>query len=91
MKTFLCKSILLLCCCCCQTFAQKVIYASEYGVKPNTQQDMALPIRKALDACQKMHAQKLILPQGRIDIWSNDAEKEHYIFQIVPKTIRYPK
>lgn len=75
MKTFLCKSILLLYCCCCQTFAQKVIYASEYGVKPNTQQDMALPIRKALDACQKMHAQKLILPQGRIDIWSNDAEK----------------
>src|SRR2546428_7645401 len=56
-------------------FSQKIIKASDYGVKSNSFQDAAPGIRKAIEACKASGSAVLLLPGGRIDVWPEKAVK----------------
>ncbi|WP_185955276.1 right-handed parallel beta-helix repeat-containing protein [Solitalea koreensis] len=56
-------------------FGQKIIKASDFGVKSNSYKDAAPGIRKAIEACKKSRSSVLMLPGGRIDIWPEKAVK----------------
>lgn len=59
---------------------QRIIKASDYGVRPNSYENAASGIRRALEACQAGDGAVLVLPGGRIDIWPEGAVKrELYI------------
>jgi polygalacturonase len=59
---------------------QRVIQASDFGVKANSFKNAALPIQRAIAACKAAGNATLLLPGGRIDVWPEGAEKrELYI------------
>lgn len=60
--------------------AQKIIFATDFGVKSNSFENASLAICKALDACKATKNATLVLPGGRIDLWAEGAVKrELYI------------
>ncbi len=62
-------------------FGQTIISAADYGVKANSFENAAVPLQKAIEACQRNgNAVVLSLPGGRIDVWPENAPKrELYI------------
>src|SRR5205809_3694165 len=62
------------------TSGQTVIKASGFGVKPNSFENAAPAIRKAIEACKAAGASILSLPSGRIDVWPEGAvDRELFI------------
>ncbi|HET7897136.1 MAG TPA: hypothetical protein VFL47_05690, partial [Flavisolibacter sp.] len=54
--------------------------AADFGVKPNSFQNAAPGLRKAIEACLSTKAATLLLPGGRIDVWPDGAvQRELYI------------
>ncbi|NEU08177.1 right-handed parallel beta-helix repeat-containing protein [Flavihumibacter sp. R14] len=62
------------------TFCQTVIKAADFGVKPNSNENAAPGLRKAIEVCKASGNAILVLPGGRIDVWPEGAEqRELYI------------
>lgn len=62
------------------SFGQQIVYAIKYGVQPNSHENAAVAIRKAIAACKTKKVSTLLLPGGRIDIWPEGAEqRELYV------------
>ena len=47
-----------------------------FGVRPNSLENASPNIRRAIEACQKKSNAILMLPEGRIDLWPEGAEKK---------------
>jgi polygalacturonase len=63
-----------------QVFAQQKVLLTDFGVKSNSVENACPAIRKAIEACKSMTNTVLLLPEGRIDLWPEGAEKrELYI------------
>ncbi len=61
-------------------YSQVIINASDFGVKSNSTQDMAIPVQNAIAACKTKKNAILVLPGGLINIWPKEAAKrELYI------------
>jgi len=61
-------------------FGQSIVAASDFGVRTNSFENAAEPVKKAIAACRAKKNAVLLLPGGRIDIWPEGAEKrELYI------------
>jgi hypothetical protein len=59
---------------------QKIILASDFGVKSNSFENASPGIRRAIEACKSFKDVTLFLPSGRIDLWPEGAVKrELYI------------
>ncbi|MCU0395498.1 MAG: right-handed parallel beta-helix repeat-containing protein [Chitinophagaceae bacterium] len=57
-----------------------VVHAADFGVKPNSYEDAAAGLQKALAACKRHESSVLVLPGGRIDVWPEEsAKRELYI------------
>jgi len=63
-----------------KSVGQQKVHAINYGLKPNSHENAANAIRKAIAACKTKKISTLLLPGGRIDIWPEGAEhRELYI------------
>lgn len=63
-----------------EVFCQAIMNVSDFGVKPNSFENAAVGIRKAIEACKGKENVVLVLPGGRIDVWPEGAVgRELYI------------
>ncbi|NDW17621.1 right-handed parallel beta-helix repeat-containing protein [Dysgonomonas sp. 216] len=56
----------------------KVINVSEFGVYPNTFQDVTESVKKAIKECKNNPGSTLVFPKGRYDFWDTNAERRKY-------------
>lgn len=54
------------------------ICVSSFGVHPDTYENVVKGVQAAIDACKQTGAKVLSFPEGRYDIWPEDASKAEY-------------
>jgi hypothetical protein len=55
--------------------AQKIILATDFGIKANSFENASPAICKAIESCKSIENATLVLPGGRIDLWPEGAVK----------------
>ena len=58
------------------TYAQKTLQITDFGATPDSWNDAAPAIKKALEACRGQENITLNFPKGRYDLWSSRCESE---------------
>lgn len=56
----------------------KEIHLKDFGILPNTFENIALPLKKILQEVKKYNHVKLVFEKGRYDIWPEHSEQREY-------------
>lgn len=76
------KYFLLLCFIlfACYVKANRIdtVYVSDFGVLPNTYENVVTGLQEAIRACKQTGAKVLCFPEGRYDIWPEGAVRAEY-------------
>jgi hypothetical protein len=81
LKKILCLLLLSVCTATSHaTVSVDSVYAKDFGIKPNTFEDVVPALQKAVDVCKQKENAVLVFQEGRYDFWPAHAtEKEYYI------------
>ena len=75
------------------SFAQDTISIADFGLKPNTRENVMPFVNKAMDALKNGQNNVLIFPKGRYDFWPHHCiEKEYFesnTYDINPKRLAF--
>lgn len=72
------------------SFSQETIFAKDYGLIPNSFVDQSENMQKALEACKKSSAKKLILEKGRYDFFPISASKRILFISNTASEVEWP-
>lgn len=71
----MCLLLLVIACIAGAAEPSDTVFARDYGVKPNTFENMTVKLQHAIKACKDCQAKVLVLDEGRYDIWPEGATR----------------